>query len=84
MGTLIQWRLEARDNNNVSGPGIAFSEPMRQIRLVSPTDKRKELMDQMTDTLTQIDAIKDAQGQNQQRTAGLVTGTPTTAPTDLP
>ncbi len=84
LGTVIQWRLEARDNNNVTGPGITFSEPMRQVRLVSPTDKRKELMDQMTDTLTQIDSIKDAQSQNQQRTAGLVTGTSTTAPTDLP
>ena len=84
LGSVIQWRLEAHDNNDVTGPGVAYSEPMRQLRLVSPNDKRKELMDQMTDTLTQIDAIKDGQNQTQAKTAGLVTGTPTDAPIDLP
>jgi hypothetical protein len=84
LGTVIQWRLEARDNNDVSGPGVAFSDPLRQLRLVSPTDKRKELMDTMTDTLQQIDKLKDDQTQNQNRAGSLVTGTPVDGAIDLP
>lgn len=82
-GSVIQWRIEVRDNNNVSGPGITFSD-VRQLRLVSEADKRKELMDRMGETLTQTDLLLDSQRDLRDKTAQIVTGKPVDRPLDLP
>jgi hypothetical protein len=83
VGSVIQWRIEARDNNNVSGPGISFSDT-RQLRLVSEADKRKELMDRMGETLTQTDQLLESQRDLRDKTAQIVTGKPVDRPLDLP
>ncbi len=84
LGSVIQWRLEARDTNDVTGPGVTFSEPLRQLRLVSDSDKRNELMTKMGEQLNDIDDIKGRQQQNIDRGSRLVTGTKVDAPIDLP
>ncbi len=84
LGSVIQWRLQVTDTNDVTGPGIAYSEPMRQLRLVSEADKRKELMDRMTEQIADIDKINDAQRENSQRTAKMVTGTLIDPSLDVP
>jgi len=84
LGSVIQWRLQVTDTNNVTGPGIAYSEPMRQLRLVSDADKRKELMDRMNEQIADIDKINDGQRENSQRTAKMVTGTLIDPTLDVP
>jgi hypothetical protein len=83
LGSVIQWRMEVRDNNNVSGPGVTFSEN-RQLRLVSEADKRKELMDRMGENLAQTDELLKSQGELRDKTAQIVTGKAVDRPLDLP
>jgi len=84
LGSVIQWRLEARDTNDVTGPGITYSEPLRQLRLVSDSDKKNELMQKMGEQLTDIEKIKEGQTENSSRAGRLVTGTPQNPSLDLP
>ena len=59
-GTSIEWWLEARDANNVTGPGVAKTEPYL-FRVVSEAEKRAELMSKLGDVFGQINTVRDDQ-----------------------
>ena len=59
-GSTIEWWLEARDNNDVTGPGVTASEPYH-FRVVTESEKRAELMNRLGDYFGEINAVRDGQ-----------------------
>jgi len=56
-GTSIEWWLEARDGNNVTGPGVTSSERY-VFRVVTEEEKRAELMSRLGDYMGEIDTVQ--------------------------
>ncbi len=57
----IDFWLEARDANNVTGPGIAVLPEHWQARIVSEEEKRADLANRLNDTLQTLDAVRQSQ-----------------------
>ena len=69
-GTVIEYWLEAEDNNNVTGPGVTVSE-RQLVRVVSESEKRTDLLNRAGDFLGSInDLVTDQEKLN--RTLGEV------------
>lgn len=67
-GTVIEYWLEAEDNNNVTGPGVTVSE-RQLVRVVSESEKRADLLNRAGDYLGSInDLVADQEKLN--RTLG--------------
>jgi hypothetical protein len=60
VGRAVEWWLEARDNNDATGPGVAASERY-VFRVVTEAEKRAELMSRLGDYFGQIDAVREGQ-----------------------
>lgn len=59
-GTTVTWWLEAADNNNATGPGLARSERF-QLSIVSPAVKRQELLDNINAVSNQVEDLAKRQ-----------------------
>ncbi len=57
----IDFWLEARDANDVTGPGIAVMAEHWQARIVSDDEKRADLANRLNDTLQSLDAVRQSQ-----------------------
>ncbi|MEO6738801.1 MAG: DUF4175 family protein [Chthoniobacteraceae bacterium] len=57
----IDFWLEARDANDVTGPGIAVMPEHYQARIVSDEEKRADLTNRLNDTLQSLDAVRQSQ-----------------------
>ncbi len=57
----IDFWLEARDANDVTGPGIAVMPEHWQARIVSDEEKRADLANRLNDTLQSLDAVRQSQ-----------------------
>jgi hypothetical protein len=57
----IDFWLEARDANDVTGPGIAVMAEHWQARIVSDEEKRADLTNRLNDTLQSLDAVRQSQ-----------------------
>lgn len=74
-GATIEWWIEARDNNNVTGPGIGSSDHY-VAKVVSEADKRADLMARVGDSIGAIgDVAKDQETLNK-RLGELIQGRP--------
>jgi hypothetical protein len=74
-GATIEWWIEARDNNDVTGPGIGASEHY-VAKVVSEEDKRADLMARVGDSIGAIgDVAKDQETLNK-RLGELIQGRP--------
>jgi len=60
VNTTIEFWLEARDTNDLTGPGVAESEHF-ELRVVSEEAKRADLMNRMTDNFRQLDEVKQSE-----------------------
>ncbi|MBI3875850.1 MAG: hypothetical protein HY300_07815 [Verrucomicrobia bacterium] len=74
-GATVEWWIEARDNNNVTGPGIGVSEHY-VAKVVSEAEKRADLMARVGDSIGAIgDVAKDQETLNK-RLGDLIQGRP--------
>lgn len=63
-GSVIEYWLEARDNNSVTGPGVAISE-RQLVKVVSEAEKRADLLNRASDFLGSInDLVADQEKLN--------------------
>jgi len=63
----IDFWLEARDANDVTGPGIATMAEHWQARIVSAEEKRADLANRLNDTLQTLDSVRQNQEDLAQR-----------------
>jgi hypothetical protein len=68
----IDFWLEARDANDVSGPGVAVMPEHWQARIVSAEEKRAELANRLNDTLQGLDAVRQSQEDLSQRLGEII------------
>ena len=63
-GSVIEYWLEAEDNNNVTGPGLGVSE-RQMVKVVSEAEKRADLLNRASDFLGSInDLVTDQEKLN--------------------
>ncbi len=63
-GSVIEYWLEAEDNNNVTGPGVGVSE-RQLVKVVSEAEKRADLLNRASDFLGSInDLVTDQEKLN--------------------
>lgn len=70
-GAVVEYWLEVRDANNVTGPGKAFSDRFK-IKVVSEVEKRADLMNRLNDQLGVVDFLTSDQEKLEQRLGALV------------
>lgn len=64
-GSVVEYWLEAEDNNNVTGPGMGSSD-RQLIKIVSEAEKRADLLNRASDFLGSInDVVNDQEKLNQ-------------------
>ena len=68
----IDFWLEARDANDVTGPGIAVMPEHWQARIVSGEEKRADLANRLNDTLQSLDAVRQSQEDLAQRLGEII------------
>jgi hypothetical protein len=68
----IDFWLEARDANDVTGPGIAVMPEHWQARIVSDEEKRADLANRLNDTLQGLDAVRQSQEDLAQRLGEII------------
>ena len=68
----IDFWLEARDANDITGPGIAVMPEHWQARIVSDEEKRADLANRLNDTLQSLDAVRQSQQDLAQRLGDLI------------
>jgi hypothetical protein len=66
-GARLEYWIEAADNNNVTGPGLGASDH-QMLRIVTPEEKRAELLARAGDYLT---TINDVAGDEEKLSQGL-------------
>jgi len=59
-GDLMDYWIEAVDNNNVTGPGVTTT-PRQQFEIVSPEAKQAEIMDRLRQAAADLGGLSDAQ-----------------------
>ena len=63
-GSVVEYWLEAEDNNNVTGPGLGSSD-RQLIKIVSEAEKRADLLNRASDYLGSIsDVVNDQEKLN--------------------
>ncbi len=72
-GSVIEWWLEAEDNNNVTGPGVVMSDHF-QISVVTAEEKRRELFTRLGNNWEQLHTISESQEQLNLRLGNALTG----------
>jgi hypothetical protein len=73
VGDVIEWWLEAQDNNDVTGPG-RFDSDHFQARVVSDEEKRRELFSRLGNNWEQLNSISESQEQLNLRLGQVLTG----------
>jgi hypothetical protein len=68
----IDFWLEARDANDVTGPGIAVMPEHYQARIVTEEEKRADLANRLNDTLRTLDAVRQSQEDLAQKLGDLI------------
>ena len=68
----IDFWLEARDANDVTGPGIAVMPEHWQARIVTDEEKRADLANRLNDTLQSLDAVRQSQQDLAMRLGDLI------------
>ena len=68
----IDFWLEARDANDVTGPGTAVMPEHWQARIVSEEEKRADLANRLNDTLQTLDALRQSQEDLAQKLGDLI------------
>ena len=71
-GDTIDFWLEARDANDVTGPGITVMTEHWQARIVSDEEKRAELASRLNDTPQTLDAVRQTQEDLSQKLGELI------------
>lgn len=70
-GTAIEFWVEVRDTNDVTGPGVTSTEH-HFIKVVSEVEKRAELMNRLDEYLSQLGTAADAQQKLNQSLGELI------------
>ena len=68
----IDFWLEARDANDITGPGVAVMPEHWQARIVSEEEKRADLANRLNDTLQTLDAVRQTQQDLAQKLGDLI------------
>ena len=79
VGSVIDYWLEVRDANDVSGPGIAFLEHF-QGRIVSEAEKRADLANRLNDTMTGLNGVREGQEEINRRLGEIIFAKPPDQP----
>ncbi|MFA6546118.1 MAG: hypothetical protein WCS99_16990 [Limisphaerales bacterium] len=74
-GAMLEYWIEARDNNNVTGPGIGTSEHF-SAKVVSDAEKRADLLNRVGDSLGAIGEAANDQEKLNQRLGDIIQGRP--------
>ena len=74
-GAMLEYWIEARDNNNVTGPGIGTSEHF-SAKIVSDAEKRADLLNRVGDSLGAIGEAANDQEKLNQRLGDIIQGRP--------
>lgn len=71
IGNVIDYWLEVRDANDVTGPGIAKLEHF-QARIVSEAEKRADLANRLNDTMTGLNGVREGQEELNRRLGEII------------
>ncbi|MEN9575911.1 MAG: hypothetical protein RL514_3766 [Verrucomicrobiota bacterium] len=74
-GSTLEYWIEARDNNNVTGPGIGTSEHFTA-KVVSDAEKRADLLNRVGDSIGAIGEAANDQEKLNQRLGDIIQGRP--------
>ena len=74
-GSMLEYWIEARDNNNVTGPGIGTSEHF-SAKVVSDAEKRADLLNRVGDSIGAIGEAANDQEKLNQRLGDIIQGRP--------
>ncbi|NBV24053.1 MAG: hypothetical protein EBS05_19305 [Proteobacteria bacterium] len=74
-GSMLEYWIEARDNNNVTGPGIGTSEHFTA-KVVSDAEKRADLLNRVGDSIGAIGEAANDQEKLNQRLGDIIQGRP--------
>lgn len=74
-GAMLEYWIEARDNNNVTGPGIGTSEHF-SAKIVSDAEKRADLLNRVGDSIGAIGEAANDQEKLNQRLGDIIQGRP--------
>lgn len=74
-GATLEYWIEARDNNNVTGPGIGVSEHF-SAKIVSDAEKRADLLNRVGDSIGAIGEAANDQEKLNQRLGDIIQGRP--------
>ncbi|KAF0179999.1 MAG: Uncharacterized protein FD161_1012 [Limisphaerales bacterium] len=74
-GAMLEYWIEARDNNNVTGPGIGASEHF-SAKVVSDAEKRADLLNRVGDSIGAIGEAANDQEKLNQRLGDIIQGRP--------
>ncbi len=72
---MLEYWIEARDNNNVTGPGIGTSEHF-SAKVVSDAEKRADLLNRVGDSIGAIGEAANDQEKLNQRLGDIIQGRP--------
>jgi hypothetical protein len=71
-GDVVDYWIEARDTNNVTGPGIAIIPEHYQARVVSEEQKRADLTNRLNDTLQGLNDVRQGQEELARRLGDII------------
>ena len=71
-GDVVDYWIEARDTNNVTGPGVATIAEHYQARVVSEEQKRADLANRLNDTLQGLNDVRQGQEELARRLGDLI------------
>ncbi len=74
-GAMLEYWIEARDNNNVTGPGVGSSEHF-SAKVVSDAEKRADLLNRVGDSIGAIGEAANDQEKLNQRLGDIIQGRP--------
>jgi hypothetical protein len=74
-GAVVEYWIAARDNNNVTGPGVTATDHY-YAKIVSETEKRTDLMNRLDDYLTTLNTVADSQEKLNQSLGELIRARP--------
>jgi len=74
-GDSVEYWLEARDTNDITGPGKTSSDHYA-LRVVSDADKRAELMGRLGEFLTQVDQVSENERDLNSRLGSMINALP--------
>ena len=69
---MVDYWVEARDTNNVTGPGIAIIPEHYHARVVSEEQKRADLTNRLNDTLQGLNDVRQGQEELARRLGDII------------